>query len=388
MRLTCVEYSPYRLTKGGHVRSKLIWPLALVLIGTAFALAGCNIGGDDDDGGEAGGDTQAQPGQQGGDLLQRVKDRGRLICGVNDAVPGFGFVTEEGEFQGFDIDYCRAVAAGILGDAEAVDFRPLTAEQRFTALASAEVDILIRNTTWTSSRDGSEGARFLTTTFYDGQGMMVRSDSEFQSLEDMDGATICVLSGTTTELNLATQFEARGLDFEPLSFEDNDTLQQAFQQNRCEGWTSDLSQLAGVRSNWPEGQGGPEALRLLDVVMSKEPLGPVVVDGQEDFADAVNWIVIATIQAEEFDITSENIDEQLESDDPGIRLLLGQPVEGEAFDPGLGLPTDFAVQVIQAVGNYGEIFDRNVGPDTGLGLERGNNALWIDGGLHYAPPYR
>jgi general L-amino acid transport system substrate-binding protein len=371
------------------VRTKLIWQVAIVLIGVALVATGCNIGGDDDEGngGEAA-DTQAQPGQEGGDLLQRVTNRGNLICGVNDAVPGFGFVTEEGEFQGFDIDYCRAVAAGILGDAEAVEFRPLTAEQRFTALQAGEVDILIRNTTWTSSRDGSEGARFLTTTFYDGQGMMVRSDSEFESLEDMDGATICVLSGTTTELNLASQFEARGLDFEPLSFEDNDTLQQAFQENRCEGWTSDLSQLAGVRSNWPEGQGGPEALRLLDVVMSKEPLGPVVVDGQEDFADAVNWIVIATIQAEEFGITSENIDEQLESEDPGIRLLLGQPVEGEAFDPGLGLPTDFAVQVIRAVGNYAEIFDRNVGPETGLGLERGSNALWIDGGLHYPPPYR
>jgi general L-amino acid transport system substrate-binding protein len=373
------------------VRSKLIWQLAIVLMGIVFVAAGCNLGGDDDDeGGEAGGETQTQtqPGETGGDLLQTVQDRGRLICGVNDAVPGFGFVTEGGDFEGFDIDYCRAVAAGILGDAEAVDFRPLTAEQRFTALQAGEVDILIRNTTWTSSRDGSEGARFLTTTFYDGQGMMVRADSEFQALEDLDGATICVLSGTTTELNLASQFEARGLDFEPLSFEDNDPLQQAFQQGRCEAWTSDLSQLAGVRSNWPDAEGGPEALRILDETMSKEPLGPVVADGQEDFADAVNWIVIATIQAEEFGITSENIDEQLNSDDPQIQLFLGQPVEGEPFDSGLGLEPEFAVDVVRAVGNYGEIFDRNVGPDTGLGLERGLNALWTEGGLHYPPPYR
>ena len=380
-----------RAAKGGHhVRRKLIWQLAILLIGVAIVTAGCNLGGDDDDEGQeavATGET-GEGAQRGGNLLQTIKSRGTLNCGVNDAVPGFGFVTAGGEFQGFDIDYCRAVAAGILGDPEAVDFRPLTAEQRFTALQAGEIDVLIRNTTWTSSRDGSEGARFLTTTFYDGQGMMVRADSEFQQLEDLGGATICVLSGTTTELNLASQFEARNLDFEPLSFEDNDTLQQAFQQGRCEAWTSDQSQLAGIRSNWPEGQGGPEGLRILDETMSKEPLGPVVADGQGAFADAVNWIVIATIQAEEFGITSENIDEQLESEDPEIRRFLGQPVEGEAFDPGLDLETDFAVDVIRAVGNYGEIFERNVGPETGLGLERGLNALWNDGGLHYPPPYR
>jgi general L-amino acid transport system substrate-binding protein len=381
-------YSPYPRAKGDNVRSKLIWQLAIVLIGVVFVAAGCNIGGDDDDEGGEAADTTAAPGQTGGDLLQRVKNRGNLICGVNDAVPGFGFVTEAGEFQGFDIDYCRAVAAAVFGDAEAVEFRALTAEQRFTALQAGEVDVLIRNTTWTSSRDGTEGARFVTTTFYDGQGMMVQADSDFQELADLDGATICVLSGTTTELNLASQFEAQNLDFEPLSFEENDPLQQAFQQGRCEGWTSDKSQLAGVKSNWPEGQGGPDALRILDVTMSKEPLGPVVPDGQEDWADVVNWTVIATIQAEEFGITSENIDQELNSDDPEIRRLLGQPVEGEAFDPGLGLEPDFAVEVIRQVGNYGEIYDRNVGPDTGLGLERLQNALWTDGGLHYAPPYR
>jgi len=381
-------YSPYPRAKGDNVRSKLIWQLAIVLIGVVFVAAGCNIGGDDDDEGGEAADTTAAPGQTGGDLLQRVKDRGNVICGVNDAVPGFGFVTEAGDFQGFDIDYCRAVAAAVFGDAEAVEFRALTAEQRFTALQAGEVDVLIRNTTWTASRDGTEGARFVTTTFYDGQGMMVQADSDFQDLADLDGATICVLSGTTTELNLASQFEAQNLDFEPLSFEENDPLQQAFQQGRCEGWTSDKSQLAGVKSNWPAGQGGPDALRILDVTMSKEPLGPVVPDGQEDWADVVNWTVIATIQAEEFGITSENIDQELTSDDPEILRLLGQPVEGEAFDPGLGLEPDFAVEVIRQVGNYAEIYDRNVGPDTGLGLERLQNALWTDGGLHYAPPYR
>jgi general L-amino acid transport system substrate-binding protein len=326
--------------------------------------------------------------QQSGGVLGQVRSRGRLVCGVNNAVPGFGFVTQAGEFQGFDIDFCRAVAAAVLGDANAVDFRELTAEQRFTALQAGEIDVLIRNTTWTASRDGGEGAQFLHTTFYDGQGMMVPAESDYQELEDMGGATICVLSGTTTELNLESQFQARGVDYTPLSFEDNEAVQQAFQQERCDGWTSDKSQLAGVRSNWPAGQGGPDALRILDVTMSKEPLGPVVRDGDSDWADVVNWVVFATIQAEEFGISSENIDEMLGSDDPEIRRFLGQAVEGEAFDPGLNLDTDFAVDVIRAVGNYGEIYDRNVGPGSPLDLERGINALWTDGGLHYAPPYR
>jgi general L-amino acid transport system substrate-binding protein len=321
-------------------------------------------------------------------VLDDVRGRGTLRCGVNDAVPGFGFVTAGGEFQGFDIDYCRAVAAGVLGDADAVEFMPLTAEQRFTALQTREIDVLIRNTTWTSSRDGSEGATFLTTTFYDGQGMMVRADSRYQDLEDMAGTTICVLSGTTTELNLEAQFRARGIRHTPLSFEQNDTLQQAFIQRRCDGWTSDKSQLAGIRSNWPENQGGPDGLRILDETMSKEPLGPVVRDGDSRWADAVNWIVIATIQAEEFGVTSENVEQMRTSDDPEVRRFLGQPVEGEPFDAGLGLDPDFAVNVVSAVGNYGQIYQRNVGPETALGLERGMNALWTQGGLLYAPPYR
>jgi general L-amino acid transport system substrate-binding protein len=345
---------------------------AAVVALASLALAGCFHGGD-------GAETN---------VLDEVKERGTLQCGVNDAVPGFGFVTQGGDFEGFDIDFCRAVAAGVLGDANAVEFQPLTAEQRFTALQAREIDVLIRNTTWTSSRDGSEGATFLTTTFYDGQGMMVRADSNYQELGDMGGTTICVLSGTTTELNLESVFRAQGIQYTPLSFEDNDTLQPAFTQRRCDGWTSDKSQLAGVRSNWPEGQGGPDALLILDETMSKEPLGPVVRDGDSNWAAAVDWIVFATIQAEEFGITQANVEQMKQSDNPEIQRFLGQPVEGEAFDPGLGLEADFAADVIAAVGNYGEIYDRNVGPGTGLGLERGMNALWTDGGLHYAPPYR
>lgn len=363
--------APARDAPGRPRRGVLSALLGLAAV-AALVLVGCS-----DDGGST---TSS--------VLDDVKDRGTLVCGVNDSVPGFGFVDADGAFQGFDIDFCRAIAAGVLGDADAVEYKPLTAEQRFTALQAGEIDVLVRNTTWTASRDGSEGATFATTTFYDGQGMMANADSTYQALEDMEGTTICVLSGTTTELNLESQFRARGISYTPLSFEDNDTLQQAFVQGRCDGWTSDKSQLAGVRSNWPEGQGGPEALRILDVTMSKEPLGPVTRDGDSTWSDAVNWIAMGTIQAEEFGITSENVEEQKGSDDPEVLRFLGQAVEGEAFDPGLGLDPEFNANVIAAVGNYGEIYDRNVGPDTALGLERGVNALWTDGGLLYAPPYR
>jgi general L-amino acid transport system substrate-binding protein len=375
------------------------WALCVLFSVVLFLGAGCSLGDDDDNGnGEAAGDTgQTEAGgggQGGGNLLQEVQDRGTLRCGVNDAVPGFGFTGEGGEPEGFDIEFCRVVAAAVLGDAQAVEFSPLTAEQRFTALQSGEIDVLIRNTTFTSSRDGTEGARFLHTTFYDAQGMMVPADSGVQSLEDLDGETICVLAGTTTELNLETIFQARGIQYEPLAFEETDPLQEAFIQERCGAWTSDKSQLAGIRSNWPEDQGGPEALTILDETMSKEPLGPVVRDGDDDWADAVNWAVIATVAAEELDISSDNVQEQLDSSDPEVLRLLGQPAPAELggtpepFDAGLGLPADFAVQVIEQVGNYGEIYERNVGAESPLELERGLNALWTDGGLQYAPPYR
>jgi general L-amino acid transport system substrate-binding protein len=328
--------------------------------------------------------------QNGESLLTSVQSAGELVCGVNDAVPGFGFVDEDGNFSGFDVEYCRVIAAAVLGDADAVQFVPLTAAQRFTALQSGEIDVLVRNTTWTATRDGAEGAAFATITFYDGQGMMVRADSGISSLDDMAGTSVCVLSGTTTELNLATVFNARDLSYSPLSFEDNDTLREAFIAGQCDGWTSDKSQLAAVRSAYPDADGGPDALVILDETMSKEPLGPLVRDGDSAWFDAVNWAVIVTIQAEEFGITSQNINDFMTSDDPEILRFLGQPDpdEGTVFDPGLGLDTDFVVNVISQVGNYGEIYDRNVGPDTPLGLARAVNDLWTNGGLLYAPPYR
>ena len=311
---------------------------------------------------------------------------------MNDAVPGFGFTDAAGEFAGFDIDYCRAVAAAVLGDATAVEFRPLTAQQRFTALQSGEIDVLIRNTTYTASRDGGEGATFVTTTFYDGQGMMVRADSGIASIDDMANLSVCVLSGTTTELNLAARMAAYGLSYTPLTFDANDQLQAAFVAGQCDGWTSDKSQLAGVRSQWPDADGGPEALVILDETFSKEPLGPVVADGDSQWAQSVNWTVLCTIQGEESGLDSSNVG-SYSGDDAGIKRLLGLEIEADdgtmsVFDPGLGLPTDFCAQVLSQVGNYAEIFDANVGPDTALGLSRGVNAQWTDGGLLYAPPYR
>jgi general L-amino acid transport system substrate-binding protein len=338
----------------------------------------------------AGPTTTAGEAPAAGGLLAEVQSRGTLLCGVNNAVPGFGFVEADGSHSGFDIDFCRAIAAGVLGDPEAVEFVDLTAEQRFPALQSGEVDVLVRNTTYTASRDGGDGATFLTTTFYDGQGMMVSADSGFTAIDDLTDSSICVLSGTTTELNLATRME--GITYTPLTFDEPPLIQAAFIEGQCDGWTSDKSQLAGIRSAWPEDQGGPEALVVLDEVFSKEPLGPAVLDGDAQWAQAVDWIILATIQAEEFGIDSTNVDTFADTEDASIRRFLGLEVttdDGTApFDPGLGLPVDFAAQVVSAVGNYGEIYDRNVGPGTPLDLPRGLNALWTDDGLLYAPPYR
>jgi general L-amino acid transport system substrate-binding protein len=378
------------------VRRSGAFRVACLLAGMSLFAVACS----DDD--EASSDEEQEGSEEesaeqggGGGLLAEVQDRGTLNCGVNDTVPGFGLVDDEGNYAGFDVEYCRVIAAAVLGDAEAVEYTPLSAEQRFTALASGEIDVLSRNTTYTASRDGDEGARFLHTTFYDGQGMMVRTADGFGSIEDMGGTTICVLQGTTTELNLQTRFASSNLEYEPLTFPDADQIQEAFSAGQCDGWTSDLSQLAGVRSSYA-GEGGPESLTIFEDAFSKEPLGPVVRDGDDEWADAVNWAVISTIQAEEFGITSDNVSDEASSDNPDVLRFLGQPIpdpEDEAADPapfdaGLGLDPEFALNVIEQVGNYGEIFERTVGPDTPLALERGLNALWEDGGLQYAPPYR
>jgi len=358
--------------------------LALTLV-----LAACS---DDDDASGEGSDTtdSTDPDDdteitlvQQGSALEAVKDAGVLKCGTRDALPGFAVLNEDGDHIGFDADFCRVIAAAILGDAEAVDFVDLETEARFTALQSGEIDVLVRNTTWTAGRDGDEGATFLQPTFYDGQGMMVADDSEFESVEDMDGTSICVASGTTTEGNVATEFARLGITVnEVLSFADVALIQEAFIQGRCDGWSSDVSQLTGLRSEFPD---GPDALRILPDVFSKEPLAPAVLDGNTDLAQAVNWAIFATVQAEEFGIDSTNVEEFLESEDPNVRKFLGVDEEGGTFDPGLGLPADFALQVISQVGNYAEIFEEHLAP---LGLDRGINTLWSEGGMLYAPPYR
>jgi general L-amino acid transport system substrate-binding protein len=376
------------------LRRSRLWRLAGLLVALSLLAVSCSD--DSDDGGNGDGEEAGGGGGGGGGLLGEVQDRGTLRCGVNEAVPGFGLVDDAGEYTGFDVEFCKVIAAAVLGDPEAVEYTALDTETRFTALQAGDIDVLSRNTTFTSSRDGGEESRFLTTTFYDGQGMMVRADSGFGSIADMGGTTICVLSGTTTELNLATAAAEAGIDYEPLTFTDADQIQDAFTAGQCQGWTSDKSQLAGVRSAFPADAGGPEALTVFEDAFSKEPLGPVVLDGDDEWADAVNWAVIATIQAEEFGITSDNVEQMTSSENLDILRFLGQPIpdpededaEPAAFDPGLGLEPDFAVDVISQVGNYGEIYDRTVGPDTALGLDRGPNAQWTDGGLLYAPPYR
>jgi general L-amino acid transport system substrate-binding protein len=376
-----------------------VWRLAALLVVFSVVAAACSDDDDDESSSERqpGSEGQEDGGDDGGGgTLAEVQDRGTLNCGVNEAVPGFGLVDADGNYAGFDIEFCKVVAAAVLGDPEAVEYTPLTADQRFTALAAGEIDVLIRNTTQTASRDGGDGATFLTTTFYDGQGMMVKSAAGFGSIDNMGGTNICVLRGTTTELNLATRFAASGLSYTPLTFDDPNQIQAAFAAGQCDGWTSDKSQLAGVRSAFPADQGGPASLEIFDETFSKEPLGPAVRDGDDEWASVVNWAVLATIQAEEYGITSQNVEERKSDPSNDVLRFLGEPIpnpddpdaEPAPFDPGLGLDPTFAATIIAEVGNYGEIYDRTVGTSTPLGLERGLNAQWQDGGLLYAPPYR
>jgi general L-amino acid transport system substrate-binding protein len=335
----------------------------------------------DTDGGET---DDVEVTQSSGGRLAAVQAAGVLECGGNDTLPGFGIIDADGKFSGFDIDFCKVIAAAVLGDSEAVNVTPLVAAQRFPTLQSGEIDVLIRNTTWTASRDGAEQANFLQTTFFDGQGFMVRADSGIATIADASNTTICVLTGTTTLLNMNAVLGDRGIPFTALEFESNDELQPAFVAEQCEVWTSDASQLAAFAANLDI------ETSILPDIISKEPLGPVVADGDTEWAQAVNWAVMATIQAEEFGITSENIGSFADSEDSSIRRFLGLAIDdGDGnqvvAEVGLGLPTDFASNIISQVGNYGEIFERNLAP---LSLSRGPNALWTDGGLMYVPPFR
>lgn len=329
----------------------------------------------------AGGGEAAQP-VASGNTLQTVQDRGKVVCGVNSSVPGFGFLNEDGSFSGFDIDFCKALAAAVFGDPSKVEYRPLTAKERFTALQTGEIDVLIRNTTWTLTRDTELGANFTATTFYDGQGFIVPKDSGITTLEDLDGATICVGAGTTTELNLADTFAARGLSYTPLVFETADEATGAYEEGRCDSYTTDKSGLVARRVVMAD----PSAHVILDETISKEPLGPVVRHGDDQWYDIVQWTVYATFTAEEYGITSANVDDMKAStENPTVKKMLG--LEGD-MGAKLGLSNDWAYNIIKYVGNYGEIYDRNLGPDTPTYIERGLNQLYTNGGILYAPPIR
>ena len=346
------------------MRRRLIALLSFLLI-FSVVLAGCSE--------EAAKETKSR--------LEVIKERGKLIGGVNADIPGFGYVDSDGSYSGMDVDITKAVAAAVFGDATAVDFRPLSAEERFIAVQTGEVDVLARNTTHTTSRDASVGLAFAPVTFYDGQGMMVRKDSGIESLEDLEGARISVESGTTTELNLADQMRKLGVSYEPVVFDSQDAAVAAYEQGSVDAYTTDRSGLVSRRSTLSN----PDDHLILTQVISKEPLAPAVKDGDSKWEDVVSWTVYALIQAEEYGITQDNVATFLDSEDPEIRRFLG--VEGDLGEQ-LGLPSDFVVKVIESVGNYGEIYDRHLGPGTVFDLERGLNSLWTDGGLLYAVPFR
>ncbi len=318
-----------------------------------------------------------------GETLKAVQARGKLVCGVNGQLPGFSYIDPQGNWSGFDADFCRVLAAAIFGDATKVEFRPLTTQERFTALQTGEVDVLIRNTTWTLVRDTDLGLNFTVTTFYDGQGLMVRKDSGFTKLADLNGATICVQKGTTTELNLADTFSTAGLQYTPATFEDINQTYSAYAEGRCDAVTSDKSQLSSVaKGALPD----PENHVILDATLSKEPLGPVVRHGDDQWLDIVRWAVFATFFAEEKGITSANVDQgKANATDPEIKRFLG--LEGD-LGPKLGLSNDWAYNIVKQVGNYAEIYDRNLGPNTPTYIPRGLNSLYTQGGLLYSPPFR
>jgi general L-amino acid transport system substrate-binding protein len=313
--------------------------------------------------------------------LDAVKKKGFIQAGVNGGVFGFGMPDSKGVWKGLDVDTARAVAAAIFGDANKVKFTPLTAQQRFTALQSGEIDVLTRNATRTLSRETQLGLNFVTVNYYDGQGFMVPNKLGVKSAKDLDGATVCVLPGTTTEQNAADFFRSNNMKWNPVVIESTSELAKTFFAGRCDVLTSDASQLAGTRAVAPN----PNDYSILPEIISKEPLAPAVRHGDDQFRDIVDFSVLAMINAEEMGITSKNIDEKMKSKDPMVQRFLGV-IEGNGKS--LGLDEKWAYNIIKQVGNYGEVFERNVGVNTTLGIERGLNALWTKGGLMYSPPFK
>ncbi|MBF9044950.1 transporter substrate-binding domain-containing protein [Rhodobacterales bacterium HKCCE4037] len=314
--------------------------------------------------------------------LAEVQERGVLNCGVTTGLTGFAAPNAEGEWEGFDVAVCRAVAAAVLGDASAVEFVPTTGQTRFTALASGEIDLLARNTTWTFSRDVDLAFEFVGINYYDGQGFMVPRELGVSSALELDGATVCIQTGTTTELNLADFFASNNMSYEPVPIETNAEAQQQYLAGACDVYTTDASGLAATRATFED----PSAHVVLPEIVSKEPLGPLVRHGDNEWGDIARWTLNALIAAEELGVTSANVGEiGASTENPEIRRLLG--TEGD-LGAMLGLDADWAARAIAAVGNYGEIFEGNIGESTPIGLARGLNAQWTDGGLLYAPPFR
>ncbi len=315
--------------------------------------------------------------------FNEIKARGELRCGVNATLPGFGFVDADGNYAGFDVDFCKAIAAAVFGNPNAVVYRPVTAGERPTALQSGEIDVLIRNTTRTITRESDWGGNFNPTTYYDGQGFMVRRDSGINSLQDFEGRSICVQSGTTTETNLGTTLAGLGVQFTPVIFETAPVLAAAYDDGQCDGWTTDVSGLVSIQQTLRV----PTDHRVLPVVISKEPLGPVVLHGDDQWKDIVDWTVFALFNAEEYGVTQANVDDlRVSAADPQVLRLLGVP-GNESYVQALGLPADAFYQAIKAVGNYGEIFERNLGSGSVFNLPRGINAQYYEGGLIYGFPF-
>ena len=313
--------------------------------------------------------------------LKAVKDRGMLNCGANGTLAGFGLPDAQGKWTGLDVDFCRAIAAAVLNDSEKVKYVPLSAKDRFTALQSGEVDVLARNTTWTSSRDTSLGLNFTGVNYYDGQGFMVRKALKVNSALELNGASVCVQQGTTTELNLADYFSANKMQLKSVTFATANEAVKAYDAGRCDAYTTDASALYAERLRVSD----PNDHIILPEIISKEPLGPAVRHGDDQWFDIVKWTLFAMMNAEELNISSKNVDEALKSTNPEIKRFVG--TEGN-FGEQLGLGKDWAVRIVKQVGNYGETFERNVGLGSPLKIERGLNKLWTKGGIQYAPPIR
>ncbi|MGY8665547.1 amino acid ABC transporter substrate-binding protein [Bradyrhizobium sp. UFLA05-109] len=313
--------------------------------------------------------------------LKTIKDRGMLSCGVSQGLPGFSSPDDKGNWTGIDVDVCRAIAAAVLNDPTKIKFVPLSAKDRFTALQSGEIDVLSRNTTWTVSRDTSLGANFTGVTYYDGQGFMVKKALKVNSALELNNASVCVQTGTTTELNLADYFKANNMKYEVIAFGTIDEAIKAYESGRCDVFTDDSSGLYASRLKLTN----PADHIVLNEIISKEPLGPMVRHGDDQWFDIVKWTLFAMITAEELGVTQKNVDEMLKSDKPEMKRVLG--TDGNLGEQ-LGLTKDWVVRIVKAVGNYGEAFDRNVGAGSPLGISRGINNLWTKGGLQYAPPIR